>query len=138
MLSNLFHCQASRAHSQQRSATPPSPPPGIARPARHLERSGSACKQSAHDPLRPSPPCLCLHGARAAAHQRLLFSRRRLREKVRPPVYRLGGSSLAASCQPQAAPAPAHVAYACLAALRCASAGHAPARERHWQGTATA
>ena len=68
----------------------------------------------------------------------LLFSRRRLREKVRPPVYRLGGCSLAASCQPQAAPALAHIAYACLAALRCASAGPAPARERHWPGTANA
>ena len=59
----------------------------------------------------------------------LLFSRSRLREKVRPPVYRSGGSSLAASCQPHAAPPLAHVAYACLAALRCARAGPAPARE---------
>ncbi len=67
----------------------------------------------------------------------LLFSRRRLCDKVRPPVYRSGGSSLAASCQPHVAPALAHVAYARFAALLCASAGPVPARERHWQGTAT-
>jgi len=58
--------------------------------------------------------------ARAAAHQRLLFSRRRLRETVRSPVSRSGGSSLAASCQPHAAPAPAQDAFCshCCLALR--------------------
>jgi hypothetical protein len=100
-------------------------------PSASLQSLWLCSKQSAHAPLRPSPPCLCMHGALSAAHQRMLFSRSRLRERVRPPVYRLGGSSLAASCQPAQRPLLRRMLVPAL--LLCV----APERALLWQESGT-